>query len=108
MNELYSSTRLPFPDCTKDLTTAHAKSLGEEYLSKIRGRFGVAARRITDKMPQNFLYVGLISQILPEARFIYMKRNPLDVALGRSTVIEQTGLRSLLRYEASVRFARGS
>jgi tetratricopeptide (TPR) repeat protein len=82
VNELYSSTRLPFPDCTKDLTAAHAKTLGEEYLSKIRGRFGVAARRITDKMPQNFLYGGLISQILPEARFIYMKRNPLDVALS--------------------------
>ncbi len=31
-------------------------------------------RFITDKMPQNFLYLGLIARILPKARFIYMKR----------------------------------
>ena len=31
---------------------------------------------VTDKMPQNFLYLGLISIVLPEARIIHVKRDP--------------------------------
>ena len=31
---------------------------------------------MTDKTPQNFLYLGLISIILPEARIIHVKRDP--------------------------------
>ena len=31
---------------------------------------------VTDKMPQNFLYLGLISIIFPEAKIIHVKRDP--------------------------------
>jgi tetratricopeptide (TPR) repeat protein len=31
---------------------------------------------VTDKMPQNFLYIGLIMAALPEAKIIHVKRNP--------------------------------
>ena len=33
-------------------------------------------RFVTDKMPQNFWYVGLISKALPEAKIIHVKRDP--------------------------------
>ena len=33
---------------------------------------------MTDKLPHNFIFIGLIKLILPEAKIIYCKRNPLD------------------------------
>ena len=33
---------------------------------------------ICDKMPHNFILIGLIKQIFPEAKVIYCKRNPID------------------------------
>ena len=34
---------------------------------------------VTDKMPQNFRYLGLISLAIPEARVIHVRRNPAAV-----------------------------
>jgi hypothetical protein len=34
---------------------------------------------ITDKMPQNFLYIGLIATSFPEAKILHIKRNPAAV-----------------------------
>ena len=34
---------------------------------------------ITDKMPQNFLYTGLIAASFPEAKILHVKRNPAAV-----------------------------
>lgn len=38
--------------------------------------------RITDKMPTNFLYLGLITLLFPNAKIIHCRRNPLDVSLS--------------------------
>jgi tetratricopeptide (TPR) repeat protein len=40
------------------------------------------ADRIVDKMPANYMNLGLIHAALPEARIIHMQRNPLDTALS--------------------------
>jgi len=37
---------------------------------------------ITDKMPHNFLYVGLIRLILPKAKIIHCTRDPMDTCLS--------------------------
>ena len=34
---------------------------------------------VTDKMPQNFLYIGLIAAAFPEAKIVHVKRNPAAV-----------------------------
>ena len=34
---------------------------------------------VTDKMPQNFLYIGLLSAAFPEAKIVHVKRNPAAV-----------------------------
>ena len=34
---------------------------------------------VTDKMPQNFLYIGLLAAAFPEAKIIHVKRNPAAV-----------------------------
>ena len=36
------------------------------------------ATHICDKMPHNFIFIGLIKLILPESKIIYCKRNPID------------------------------
>ena len=40
------------------------------------------ALRITDKSPTNFLYLGLVARILPEAQIIHCRRNALDTCLS--------------------------
>jgi hypothetical protein len=41
-----------------------------------------AALRVTDKMPGNFFHLGLIQLMLPNARVIHCKRDPLDTCLS--------------------------
>jgi tetratricopeptide (TPR) repeat protein len=47
----------------------------KSYLQKL-SRLSGGKKFVTDKMPQNFLYIGLISTILPEAKIIHVRRDP--------------------------------
>ncbi len=40
------------------------------------------ALRVVDKMPGNFVYIGLIHKIFPNAKFIHTVRNPIDACLS--------------------------
>jgi hypothetical protein len=40
------------------------------------------AARVTDKMPHNFLNLGLIDRLFPGARVIHCRRNPMDTCLS--------------------------
>ncbi len=40
------------------------------------------SRRIIDKTPLNFLYLGLLRQLFPQAHFIHCQRHPLDTCLS--------------------------
>jgi len=41
---------------------------------------GASGSRLTDKRPDNFLYIGLIKAVLPSARFVVTERDWRDVA----------------------------
>lgn len=56
-------------------------ALGQSYLDSTRPRTGNTAHFI-DKLPLNFAYLGLIHRALPRARFICLRRNPLDTCLS--------------------------
>ncbi len=45
------------------------------------------ARRITDKMPANFRYAGLIHLALPNARIVHMRRDPVDTCLSCFSIL---------------------
>jgi tetratricopeptide (TPR) repeat protein len=45
-------------------------------------RISPLAPRITDKMPYNFLALGLVSRLFPKAKIIHCRRNPVDTALS--------------------------
>jgi tetratricopeptide (TPR) repeat protein len=38
--------------------------------------------RVTDKMPHNFICLGLIAQLFPKAKIIHCQRDPLDTCLS--------------------------
>jgi tetratricopeptide (TPR) repeat protein len=52
-----------------------------DYLELLR-RTSAEAVRVVDKMPTNFLSLGLIHAALPRARIIHMRRNPVDTCLS--------------------------
>ncbi len=54
---------------------------GRRYLKGIES-FSADALRITDKMPLNFLHLGLIALLFPKARVIYCKRDPVDTCIS--------------------------
>lgn len=55
--------------------------LASEYLLRL-AILGGGARRVVDKMPANFMNVGLIHAALPNARIIHMRRHPIDTCLS--------------------------
>jgi hypothetical protein len=54
------------------------KSARIQYLEKLAQRDKNNSMYICDKMPHNFIFIGLIKLILPEAKIIYCKRDPID------------------------------
>jgi tetratricopeptide (TPR) repeat protein len=59
------------------LNHAELRELGERYLDDARVHRKAATPYFVDKMPNNFLYVGLIHLILPNAKIIDARRHPL-------------------------------
>jgi hypothetical protein len=68
-----------------------ADRLRGEYLQVLRG-VSVDALRVTDKMPFNFLWIGLIRLALPEAAILHCRRSPIDTALSIHTTHFGPGL----------------
>ena len=71
----------PYPACIPDLDTDMLKKMGSDYIDAIR-KYSETAKYITDKLPHNFFYVGLIKIILPHAKIIHCMRNPMDNCLS--------------------------
>jgi len=63
------------------LGEATKQKLAEAYLRVIESRSGNATR-IVDKAPVNSDYLGLIHSVFPNARIIYMRRDPIDTCLS--------------------------
>lgn len=74
-------TAAPFPECVADLDHDTAAALAREYLAGLHRR-GDAALRVTDKLPGNYVRLGLASLLLPGARVIHCRRHPLDTCLS--------------------------
>ena len=55
--------------------------LGSRYVETLRG-FSATARHITDKMPGNFMLIGMIKLMLPNARIIHCVRDAADTGIS--------------------------
>ena len=72
-------SELPFPTCLQSLTTELADQAAAKFLQDMGLEEG---KRITEKRPMNFIYLGAICKIFPDAKIIHCTRDPLDVGLS--------------------------
>jgi tetratricopeptide (TPR) repeat protein len=57
------------------------RRVAREHLDKL-GALDAAAARVTDKMPDNYRYLGLLAALFPKAKFIHCRRDLRDVAVS--------------------------
>ena len=80
MSEIIGTDK-PYPQCVEDLSPEVANHLSHWYTERMITKAGDATR-ITDKMPLNFLHLGLAALLLPNTRVIHCRRAPMDTALS--------------------------
>jgi tetratricopeptide (TPR) repeat protein len=68
-------------ECLRGLDQATAARLAQQHLERLRG-LNEQAIRVADKMPDNYLYLGLIATLFPRAKLIHCRRDLRDVAVS--------------------------
>lgn len=85
-----AESELLFPNGVQALSPDRLATMGSLYAAGLQRR-APEAYRITDKMPANFLAVGLIHLMLPNAKIIHVRRNPLDTCWSCFTTVFNHG-----------------
>jgi len=80
-NAVVGGSELNFPDNMAQATADTVRSVGEQYIAGLQAR-APSANRITDKMPANFFFIGLIRMALPNAKIVHVNRNPVDTCVS--------------------------
>ncbi len=70
-----------FPDNLPALAAADLGPAAAAYLGRLDAT-DPDARRVTDKTPSNFLFLGIIEMLFPRARIVHCVRHPLDTGLS--------------------------
>ena len=71
----------PYPGGAKEVGQTALRETAAAYLDDLRS-VSSDAQRVTDKMPRNFLHLGLIAALFPNARVINCRRDPMDICLS--------------------------
>jgi tetratricopeptide (TPR) repeat protein len=66
-----------YPAILSSLDAQGCRRLGQQYLEQTRIQRKTTRPLFIDKMPNNFLHIGLIQLILPNARIIDARRHPM-------------------------------
>ena len=70
-----------YPTSIDKLSKSDLDTLALNYLEKLSA-LAPDATRISDKMPHNFLHIGIIDRLFPKARIIHCMRNPMDTCVS--------------------------
>jgi tetratricopeptide (TPR) repeat protein len=70
-----------YPACLNGFSLDQADGMAQIYLEPVLSLNREAAR-ITDKMPLNFLHLGLVSVLFPDARIIHCRRDAMDTCVS--------------------------
>jgi tetratricopeptide (TPR) repeat protein len=71
----------PYPATMATVTPVQLDALATRYLELLASLFP-RGDRVTDKRPDNFLHIGLIKRLFPDAKIVHTVRNPLDNCLS--------------------------
>jgi tetratricopeptide (TPR) repeat protein len=69
-------------ECVAHLDAGALQTLAGRHLESLADIDPTGADRIVDKMPDNYLYLGLLSVLFPHATFIHCRRDLRDVAVS--------------------------
>ena len=94
-----------YPACLEAMTADEFRTLGEKYLADTRVYRGGKPRFI-DKMPNNFRHVGLIHLMLPNARIIDARREPMACCFGNLKQLYARGQEFAYSVEDIARYYR--
>ena len=70
-----------YPDTVGQWSMAELARIGRGYLDHVEP-LAKGKARLIDNMPTNFLYAGMLPLILPGARIIHCRRDPVDTCLS--------------------------
>ena len=76
-----SATGEPYPRGLKAIDSAGLAIMAQRYLDDLE-KVSESAPRVTDKLPFNFMHLGVIALLFPNARIIHCRRHPLDNCLS--------------------------
>ncbi len=76
--ELWNSLGEKPAEAVAALGADEARALGEAYLARVAPQRKTGRPLFIDKLPNNWLYVGFIKTILPNARIVDARRHPLS------------------------------
>ena len=79
--QLVRSLLAPFPQTMSSVSGARLRQVAEQYRAGLARLFPGAAH-VTDKRPDNFVYIGLIKLLFPDALIVHTTRDPLDTCLS--------------------------
>ena len=71
-----------YPECISALTPQAVENAAQEYLEYLHSVSGGYVLRVTDKLPGNFMHLGLIELLFPGARIVHCVRDPLDTCIS--------------------------
>ena len=69
------------PETVAEMSDEQFRRLGANYVRRI-GAGASAARRIVNKLTENFRFAGLIALALPNARIVHVRRDPVDACFS--------------------------
>jgi hypothetical protein len=80
-----------YPDCVLEMESTNLREIGERYLKEARDYRKTDRPYFIDKRPWNWMEVGLIHLILPHAKIIDIRREPMAACLGMYKQILRDG-----------------
>jgi tetratricopeptide (TPR) repeat protein len=69
-------------NCVPQLDATAVRRLAEHHLAQLRALDEGRAQRIVDKMPGNYMLLGFLAALFPQATFIHCRRDLRDVAVS--------------------------
>jgi hypothetical protein len=72
---------LGYPDFVPALDAPALRQIGSRYIADVR-QLAPTGERVTDKMPSNYYFAGLIRLALPNAKIIHSVRDPVDTCIS--------------------------
>ncbi len=85
LNRITDVDLRPYPQSLRTLSDERTAALADRYVDDLKRLFppaSAAGAIVTDKRPDNFLRIGLIKRLFPNAKIIHTTRHPVDNCLS--------------------------